>query len=209
MIIPAILTNNKTDLINKLSVLEKIGMIKWAQIDIMDNKFVPYRSVGVDELQDIKTTLSLEAHLMVLNPETYYQKLQSSAFKRVIFHIESTPNTIQNIEIAKEYGLEVGVALNPETSFSTLESIINLIDLVLFLGVRPGQQGQVFIENVLEKINNVRSIYPELVISLDGGISKDNIAKIFKSGVDHMVVGSAIWKNNKPLENYQELQNML
>lgn len=197
MIIPAILTSDKTDLLNQLSTLDNRELVNWVHIDIMDNKFIPYQSIRVDELLDIKTNLSLEAHLMVLNPETYCEPLKKSGFKRMIFHAESTTNHKAVIDKARECGLEIGVALNPETNFNTIEHIINLVDFVLFLSVRPGKQGQTFIDSVLEKIKAARLKYPKLVISIDGGVNKTNIDKILKEGVNNIVVGSGICKNHQ------------
>ncbi|MEK6714639.1 MAG: ribulose-phosphate 3-epimerase [Candidatus Omnitrophota bacterium] len=206
-IIPAILTEDKVDFNNKLAQSEKFT--DFAQIDIMDGKFVPSKSVGLDVLSSIKTHLGIEFHLMVEDPLKYLDAAQKSKVKRVIFHYE-----IKDVEpgkIIKEIralGLEAGLAINPETGLSEVRHLFNLIDVLLLLSVNPGYYGSPFIPGVLEKAKELSQDKHNFIIALDGGVKLDNILEIKNSGVELACVGSSIFKGSA-LENYRALNKKI
>ncbi len=209
IIIPAILTKDENTLKQELLALEQNLLIKWSQIDIMDNAFVPYSSISLGFFKNISTRLFLEAHLMVIKPDDYLNLCYEGGFKRVIFHIESQVESLEFIKRVKLLGLEVGVALNPETPCSKIEPLIPYVDLVLFLGVHPGQQGQTFVKDVLTKIKEFRKSYPHVLISVDGGVHLDNVHDFNQSGVNMVIMGSALWKNNELNSNLIKAYNSL
>lgn len=202
-IIPAILTEDKVDFNDKLAQSEKFT--DFAQIDIMDGKFVPSKSVGLDVLSSIKTHLGLEFHLMVEDPLKYLDAAQKSKVKRVIFHYETKEADLGKIiKEIRALGLEAGLAINPETGLSEVRHLFNLIDVLLLLSVNPGYCGSPFIPEVLEKARQLSLTKHNFIIALDGGVKLDNILEIKNSGVELACVGSSIFKGSA-LENYRAL----
>lgn len=203
-IIPAVLTNDPRELQQLFLKLQ--GVSGWLQLDIMDNTFVPYSSVGIEELKNIKHQFSLEAHLMVGNPEKYFSICNQVGIKRVIFHVEASSDIDRDLAMLVEMGMERGLALNPETPIEKILPYLDQTDIVLFLGVNPGQQGQAFIPSVLDKVKALKIESPDSLVELDGGIKAENITLIAEAGVDLLVVGSAIVKAEQPAQAYKELQ---
>ncbi|MGE4357900.1 MAG: ribulose-phosphate 3-epimerase, partial [Candidatus Omnitrophota bacterium] len=149
-IVPAILTDDPKDLEIKVRQAESFCDI--AQIDIMDGKFVPSKSITAGDLSKIKTGLFLEAHLMVDYPLREIYSFKKAGVKRIIFHFESK-NTPQEVikEIHKE-GVEAGLAINPETEIGEIEDLLDRIEILLIMAVNPGFYGSRFIPQVLKKI---------------------------------------------------------
>lgn len=206
-IIPAILTEDKVDFNNKIAQSEKFT--DFAQIDIMDGKFVPSKSVGLDVLSSIKTHLGLEFHLMVEDPLKYLDAAQKSKVKRVIFHYEIKDAGLGKIiKEIRALGLEAGLAINPETGLSEVRHLFNLIDVLLLLSVNPGYYGSPFIPGVLEKAKELSQDKHNFIIALDGGVKLDNILEIKNSGVELACVGSSIFKGSA-LENYRALNKKI
>lgn len=203
-IIPALLSNNIIEIKSNLAKLE--GLVDWVQIDIMDNKFVPNISIAVKDLIDVKTGLKLEAHLMILNPERVFKDCEDAQIKRVFFHFEAVDDVESVLKQMKDYDFEKGIAINPETEVSKIEPYLGKIDLVLFLSVNPGFQGQGFIQSVLEKVRELRKMRPEIKIEIDGGINAENIKKISDAGVDYIVAGSAVLKGGDIEGNLRKLR---
>lgn len=206
-IIPAILTSNIKDL--QVKLLKLRALTSWVQIDIMDGKFVPQRSIDVGDLVKIDSPLSLnlEIHLMVNDPLSYVKKCKTAKIKRVFFHIE--PLAQKEVELVlkqiDEFGFQKGIALNPETPVERIEKYLSQIDAVLFLSVNPGKQGQKFINSVLEKVKKLKSISPNTLVAVDGGINANNINDIIEAGADYLSIGSAIVKSNDFEQAYSQL----
>ncbi len=179
----------------------------YVQIDIMDGCFVPSRSITWEQIQGIPTHLRWEAHLMVKRPEQQFANYQKAGAGKVIFHYEATQDTIAVIEAARKIGLQVGLAINPETPVEAVLSFAAMVDNLLFLSVHPGFYGAQFIPAVLDKIAHLHHLRPELHLGIDGGIKADNIARIALSGVQDIFVGSAIFLHPDPARAYSELQN--
>lgn len=206
-IIPVIITNDIKDLRGKLKKLD--NLTEWVQIDIMDGRFVNNTSVELKDLSQISTDFNFEAHLMVLEPETYLQGAQESNIKRVIFHVEAVDDVGGVIEKIKTYGFETGIALNPETELEKVLPYKDMVDLILFLGVKPGFGGQEFNTRVLNKIKILKKLYPKLKIEVDGGVNLDNIKDIAQAGADCLVVGSDLFNAPDIKKRYQQLQQQI
>jgi ribulose-phosphate 3-epimerase len=206
-IVPAILTDDPEALKTMLNQAE--GFTDYVQIDIMDGQFVPSRSITCQHLLGLQTKLHWEAHLMVEAPETHLEGFRKAGSQRVVFHYEATPSPLSVISLARELGLEVGLAVNPETEVSALESLLDKVDSVLLLTVTPGFYGSPFIPEVLDKVPELRRIRPELEIGVDGGVKRDNVAQIAKRGVDMLCVGSAVFLQPQPSQAYQSLVELL
>ena len=208
-IIPAILTTDIADLQHKL---EKIrGFADWVQIDIMDGKFVNNISIVLEEISQIEISkdFSLEAHLMVLNPKTYFLQCQKNGIKRVIFHIEAADNVRDVLSEAAKFDFQIGIALNPKTPVQKITPYADSMDVVVLMSVNPGLQGQKFIPETLDKIRELKKLVPHMKIEVDGGINLDNIKKVSDTGGDYLVVGSGLFNADNIQERFKELQSKI
>ena len=205
-IIPAILTADPADLKTKLGKLE--GLTNWVSIDIADGKFVANKTLAVSDLAGIQTSLSLEIHLMVNEPEKYFDDCQKAKAKRVVFQLEAAAKADQVLAKAKEFDFAIGIALKPATALIEVSPYLDRIDAVLLLGVDPGWQGQEFIPQTLERIQRLKKMAAKVKIEVDGGINADNIKQVAQAGADILVVGSAIVKQpdfGRAIENLKRL----
>jgi ribulose-phosphate 3-epimerase len=207
-IVPAILTDNVGDFQKKISQAEMF--CNFAQIDVMDGEFVPSKSVGIDVLSSINTSLSLEFHLMVNNPLEYLDAAKKSGIKRVIFHYEIKEKLHRiTIDRIRSLGIEVGIAINPQTGIKDVEHLFKDIDLLLIMAVNPGFYASPFIPEVLEKARILSNRKHNFLLALDGGVKKENILEIKHTGLDIVCVGSAIFKGDDVVGNYRALKEKI
>ncbi len=206
-IIPAILTADSEELRKQFSILR--GNTNWLHIDIADGTFVKNQSISIFELQEAYKYFNLEIHLMVKNPERYFEDCDSMGAKRVIFHYEAVSNITETQEKSAHYQFHTGIALNPETKLEVLNSVKERISSLLLMSVHPGFQGQEFIVSSLEKAREARKMFPEMLIGIDGGIAKENIKEVFSAGASYAIVGSKIVKAENPVEALRELEEMI
>jgi len=197
-VIPAILAIDPADLQKKLQMLK--GHTNWIHIDIMDGKFVPNTSVNLFELGEAAQHFNLEIHLMVQEPEKYFEDCAAIHAKRVICHWEANPN------LAGEHPFQKGIALNPETEVPSFETKPNSI---LLMSVHPGFQGQEFVSSALEKAKHIREKFPEMLMGMDGALGKENIKQAFEAGINYAVVGSNIVKAENPAQALKNLEEMI
>jgi ribulose-phosphate 3-epimerase len=202
-IVPAILTEDPSAL--KAMTSQARTFCDYVQFDIMDGEFVPSRSVSANDIAALRATLTWEAHLMVRRPEDYFADFKQAGAARVIFHYEATDKPIETIAAARAMGLGIGMAVNPDTNISDISPLIENIDSVLFMSVNPGFYGSPFIPAVLDSVAELRRRYPNIEIGMDGGISKNNIEAVARSGADYLCVGSAIFRQPDPAESYRKL----
>jgi ribulose-phosphate 3-epimerase len=202
-IVPAVLTDDASTLETMLRQAE--SFTDFVQIDIMDTKFVPSHSITWEDITGIRVKLKWEVHLMVEQPEKQLEHYKTAGAQKVIFHYEATSTPDLAITLARQLGLSVGLAVNPETAVSSIMPLMRNVDSVLFLSVHPGFYGAKFLPEVLEKIKQLREAKPGMVISIDGGIKENNIVQIARSGVNEICVGSAIFMQPDPGESYRNL----
>ena len=202
-IIPAILTDDPNALESMVRQAEQFA--SYIQIDIMDGEFVPSRSISWEKIAGLALKSRWEAHLMVRQPDTYFEGFKRAGAEKVVFHYEaaSTPDTV--IARARGVSLKVGLAVNPETAVGAIAPLLSEVDSVLLLTVHPGFYGSTFIPEVLNKIAEIRVLRPGLEIDVDGGIKESNIAEVARHGVDAICVGSAIFRQPDPAESYRRL----
>ncbi len=210
-IIPAILTDDNAVLKSQLKQAEEFGA-QTVQIDFTDGKFVDSKTLSPDELDAFAVsdnTLTLEAHLMVQNPERYFATLYSLGFNRVSAHMEAMEEPNRIIREMREYGMEIGFAINPKTPIEDIKAQMHDIDFVLLLSVTPGAQGRRFERETLNKIREIRKNDKDITIEIDGGIKKDNITDISLAGANRIVIGSGIWKSDNPKDEYESLNQLV
>jgi len=160
-VVPAILTDSAEALADMVQQAERFTT--YVQFDIMDGEFVPSRSITAGDLKAISTDLTWEVHLMVQEPEKYLKSFWEAGARKVVFHYEATSSAEEVISQARNLGLGVGLAINPETPVSAISSLVSIVDSVLFLTVNPGFYGSPFLPEVLEKIPEL-SVAPILML---------------------------------------------
>jgi len=209
-IIPTILVKTFEEVKERIRLVE--NYVNWVQLDIMDGIFVENITwSNPEDLKSFETRVKLEAHLMINKPEQIIDSWLKVA-DRIIVHQESTENIREIIEKAHKNKKEIGIALNPETHPTAIEQFLNDIDLILLMSVQPGKGGQEFELEILEKIRNLRNIWPGGNIEVDGGVSDKNIKEIFNAGANLFCVGTYIYQSgdikqviNKLKENYETI----
>ena len=203
-VVPAILTDDPKALETMIRQVETFTT--YVQFDIMDGQFVPSRSITSEHLAGLPMKLNWEAHLMVQHPADYLEVFRNAGAQKIVFHYEATASPEEVISLARNLGMEVGLAVNPETPIPAILPLADEVDSVLFLSVNPGFYGSKFIPEVLDKITGFHDIRPDMEIGIDGGIKENNIARIARSGTDVIYAGSAIFMQPQPGESFRKLQ---
>jgi ribulose-phosphate 3-epimerase len=203
-VVPAILTDDPKALETMIRQTETFTT--YVQFDIMDGQFVPSRSITSEHLAGLPMKLNWEAHLMVQHPADYLEVFRDAGAQKIVFHYEATASPEEVISLARNLGMEVGLAINPETPIPAILPLADKVDSVLFLSVNPGFYGAKFIPEVLDKIAAFHNIRPDVETGIDGGIKESNIARIVQSGTDIIYVGSAIFLQPQPGESFHKLQ---
>ena len=206
-VVPAILTDDPSAL--KQMAQQAATFTDFVQIDIMDGRFVPSRSVTREQIVGLPNNLNWEAHLMVESPEEYVADLKQAGASKVIFHHEATSVPDRVISRGRELEMDIGLAINPETPVSAIVPYIVKVDSVLLLTVTPGFYGSKFIPEVMDKVAQLRDIESNIEIGVDGGVKENNIREIASTGVDYICVGSAVFLQPDPAESYRHLQSLV
>ena len=236
-IIPAILPTSLDDLRDKMAQVSGFAPLVQIDVcdgKFVPSKSWPYIKGGMDQFQRINSegegfpfwdSLDIEVDLMVRKPEEVVNDWIKAGAKRVVLHLESAPNILETIEKLREeygtakgetYGLEIGVALDIRTPNEKVFEILDLIDeegnsiidFVQFMGIdHVGFQGQEFNDVVLEKISDLRDLYPDIQISVDGGVNFDNAADLISAGATRLISGSAIFESEDIARAIHDLAN--
>jgi ribulose-phosphate 3-epimerase len=171
------------------------------QVDVMDGMFVPNISFGFPLVETMRraTTLLLEAHLMIVQPDRYLNEFAQAGADLIIVHQEATVHLDRSIQYIKHLGKKAGVAICPSTPVNVLEDVIEDLDLVLVMTVNPGFGGQEFIPYTLRKIRQVREMLdarnPSCDLEVDGGIELHTIQSAYEAGASVFVAGTAVFKH--------------
>lgn len=185
----------------------------YIHIDIMDGKFVPNKTWTFSEIKKITSYshLPLDVHLMVTNPQKYIEDYALLNTNDIIFHYEAVKDVNEMINLIKNYGLKVGIAISPDTDVEVLYPYLKNIDRVLIMSVYPGASGQAFIENTIVKIQKLKEeiLKQEVttLIEVDGGINDETAVFCKEAGVDILVSASYIHKDIK--NNIYTLKHLL
>ncbi|MEG0830407.1 MAG: ribulose-phosphate 3-epimerase [Anaerovoracaceae bacterium] len=195
---PSILSADFSKLGEEVATIERAGA-NLIHVDVMDGHFVPNISYGSTVMKSLcgKTELHFDVHLMIESPDAYLEEFITENTEYVTVHQEACPHLHRTIQHIKKAGAKAGVAINPATSLSTLDFILDQVDLVLIMSVNPGFGGQKFIPQTLEKVRALKEIRDntslDFQIEIDGGINLDNLEIAREAGVDIIVAGSAIF----------------
>ena len=187
----------------------------WFHIDVMDGVFVPNISFGTPIMKVLKKSAKkpLDVHLMIVNPDKYLEKFAELGSSVLTVHAEACTHLHRTVQKIKSLKMKAGVAINPHTPVSFLESIINDIDLVCLMSVNPGFGGQSFIENTYQKVEDLKSLIDKknskAIIEIDGGVTSENAKKLVDKGADVLVAGSFVFKSDNPTETISTLSNLI
>ncbi|HDH88254.1 MAG TPA: ribulose-phosphate 3-epimerase [Desulfobacteraceae bacterium] len=197
-IAPSILSADFTKLGEEIKALEKAGA-DYIHIDVMDGHFVPNITVGPMIVKAARkvTNLPLDVHLMIVNPERYIDDFVRAGSDLITVHVETVTHLHRLLGVIRDTGIKAGAALNPATPLSSIEHVLNNLDMVVLMTVNPGFGGQSFISEVLPKIEELKKMIDqkgmEVNIEVDGGINIENIAQVARAGANVFVAGNAIF----------------
>lgn len=195
---PSILSADFLHLGDQLAELER-GGADYVHVDVMDGRFVPNISLGLPVLAAIRagTTLPLDVHLMIVEPERWVDAFMNAGADRVTFHAEASPHLHRVAEAIRTNGKGAGVALNPSTPVSTIVPLLPFVDQVLVMTVNPGFGGQLFIPEMVSKVAELRDLLDrrglDCRIQVDGGINRETVADAVAAGATSIVAGTAVF----------------
>ena len=199
---------NAADIVKKLDNTEA----DYIHVDIMDGKFVENKTWTFSEMKKITSysRLPLDVHLMVENPKKYIEDYAMLNTDTITFHYEAVKDIDEMIEYVKNYGLKVGLAINPDTDINVLKEYLDKVDLILIMSVFPGKGGQKFIEESIERVSKTKQMIKEsgrdIIINIDGGINDKTISSVKE--VDMVVSGSYVLNKDDFEEGIQTLINI-
>lgn len=175
---------------------------KWVHIDVMDGVFVPNLSFGIGAVSAFRkaTERFLDVHLMITKPERYVKDFKEAGADLICFHIEATEDTPKTIDLIKNLGCKVGIAIKPGTMVEEILSYLEQVDMVLVMTVEPGFGGQKYIPVCVDKVRILREIIQkqglDTYIEVDGGIDASNVKLVLDAGANVIVAGSAVFKGD-------------
>ena len=183
--------------------------------DVMDGVFVKNITFGPKMVKDIRkhTTLPLDVHLMIIDPEKYVGEFAKCGADYITVHYEACGDNLKNVlELIKFHGVKCGLVINPDTPVSAVSDVVPLCDMVLLMSVFPGFGGQKFIESVLPKIKEMRalvdSLGKDILIEVDGGVTLENAADVVKCGANVLVAGSTVFNAEDKVATISALKNV-
>ena len=202
-IAPSLLSADFARLGEEVAMCEA-GGADWLHIDVMDGRFVPNLTFGAKVIETVRkvSTLPLDVHLMVVEPESYFDSFAAAGASGLTIHVEVAPHLHRQLQRIRELGCRPGVALNPATPVDSVREVVSELDLLLVMTVNPGFGGQEFIHAGVGKVARAREMLDAAgsaaALEVDGGINRDTIARVREAGADTFVAGNAIFTARDP-----------
>lgn len=207
MIAPSILSADFSKLGEEIKTVTQAGA-DLIHVDVMDGHFVPNLTMGMAVVKSIDSVLPLDVHLMIEKPEKFIREFIKAGSDYLTLHVESTIQMTENLKLIRDLHCKPGITLRPKTNIEDIKKYLNLVDLVLVMTVEPGFGGQSFMNEQLEKIKTLKSWRDQglgdYLIEVDGGIDAETSKLCWAAGADILVAGSAVFKGEKTIENYEK-----
>lgn len=212
MLAPSLLSADFGHLADDIEMLNKSNC-DWFHLDVMDGVFVPNISFGFPVMEAMKqhALKPLDVHLMIERPEKFIPEVQRLGALVMNVHQEACVHLHRVLQQIRNAGMMSGVTLNPSTPVSMVEDVLEDADLVMLMSVNPGFAGQRFIEHTYEKVERLREMIDRrhlpTLIEVDGGVCRENAARLYEAGADVLVAGSAVFRAQNPVEEVDILKN--
>ncbi len=206
IVAPSILSADFLRLGEAIQMVEE-SEAEWVHCDIMDGHFVPNISYGIPIVKAVRpaTKKVVDCHLMIEHPELYVEAFAAAGADMITVHQEACVHLDRQVAQIHDLGCKAGVALNPATPVETLVDILHAVDMVLIMSVNPGFGGQKFIPRALDKVRRLRTLAPDLLIQVDGGVNAETGAQLVAAGADVLVAGSYVFGAAEPREAIHSL----
>lgn len=196
------------------SEIKSINRAKWLHFDVMDGEFVANTTYDESVLKEISDYSSqfFDCHLMIVEPEKHYRKYIEAGADLVTFHLEASDQPLKLLKAIRQEKCLAGISIKPKTNVEMLAPLLPFVDLILIMSVEPGQGGQKFLDNAIDKIeylNTKRKIHDyKYLIEVDGGINFETAKKVKNAGCDVIVVGSFLFNSNQRNALIEALENV-
>ncbi len=211
---PSVLSADFSNIKEQIELVEEAGATR-LHLDVMDGNFVPNLTFGPIIIKGINkiTNMHLETHLMINNPNKYLNDYIDAGSDTLIFHYEASDNVREDLEIIRNRNVKCGLAIKPETDYRVLEQYIDILDYILIMSVSPGFGGQGFIEESLIKMKKIHQLCikhncrNKIKLGVDGGVNLETIDKVYSTGIDITIVGSALYGAKNVKNRFLELMS--
>jgi ribulose-phosphate 3-epimerase len=212
IIAPSILSADLAQLGDEIARCEA-GGADWIHVDVMDGRFVPNLTFGAKVIETVRglTSLPIDVHLMVVEPERYFDDFTGAGATGLTIHPEVSPHLHRQLTRIRELGCAAGAAINPATPLAAVSEVVAELDLLLVMSVNPGFGGQQFIPASVDKVRRARAMLDaagsEAWLQVDGGISRETIADVWEAGATAFVAGQAIFGAADPTAEIEALRS--